>query len=958
MTTTTRNPWIAATLSTLALLAGCNGVGASGQNEAPTDLSDATAGQALTAVCPGNNELAGIDISYPQDDFDLAGAYANGNRFVYIGATFGITIQQTTYAEDLQHAKDLGMIHGAYHFFVPGDDPNLQADNFLKEIGNSVPKGDLPPALDWEWGPDHTSPEISWGEEFDRVQIFLDRVETATGRTPVIYTYSDFLGATPPSSFSKYPLWISNTGETGSDGPNCPPIPAPWTHWLFYQWDTGDGLDRDRYNGTLADLKTFVNGGTTPAPSDPTPVTQTCTNVAASAEPVLKACDESAIRAIAPSSADAFLDRAFSWVGRCWYSQTDTCGVYPAGQSGDPYRADCSGFVSYIWQVKPSGLGCPNTEGFAGGDLGQGRDLGGEDWPQFSEQIKWDELTPGDALVDLPDHAMLFAGWMNPEHNDFCVVEEYTTGTTATIQTHSVNEWFNSNGTYGQLFTPERKAGYVPTTTTCTNLAGPLDQVENNSSLSALRWSDGHIEMFGRTNSDKALHVWTNQETDTWHSSEDFSGKAECGLASAMSYAGEEHAEVFDPDSAGDVQSTYYLDGWHDFSNFDGHGMTQLTTLRWSDTKARGWTDGRTEVFAHASDDRIYHKYYDPETKSWSGWDNLGGQFITGVSAILNQSGDGMLFATDHDGQAWYNESSKATGEGWKGWKPMGGHLSSRPVVVREGGGTLRVFARGQDGTLYGAHSTEAGFSPFQVIHSNFQVVGEPSATIDNGVVTVFVRGLSGYLSFVTMDAKTHVFSQYTRRGETKFGADPFGWQRPDGRVELFSITDAGHLLSSYHSKTGWTAWKELATGLDSCPPVAVGCPNGDGNYCGGHGVGGSAGSLYTCTNGMLTLDERCSASCQENGSGGEDVCAQPTGCTSNSDCVASMGQYAVCVMPTDFCADPGTQANYCSTDIQAMQDQPCSSNAQCDPAGTGTMACGACVGSCGATSCCEYTGN
>ncbi len=488
-------------------------------------------------------------------------------------------------------------------------------------------------------------------------------------------------------------------------------------------------------------------------------------------------------------------------------------------------------------------------------------------------------------------------------------------------------------------------------------LPASLDQVENNSSLSALTWADGHIELFARTNSSRAIHVWTKQETDNWNSPTEFAGAAECGVASVMSYAGEEHAELFDPDSAGQTQSLYFLDGWHDFSDFDGRGMTQLTTLRWSDTKAGGWTDGRTEVFAHGNDNRIWHKYYDPISKSWNGWDSLGGQFVTGVSAILNHAGDGMLFATDHDGQAWYDESSKATGEGWQGWKPMGGHLSSRPVVVREGGGTLRVFARGQDGTLYGAHSTEAGFSPFQVIHSNFQLVGEPSASIDDGVVTVFVRGLSGYVSFVTMDPKTHVFGKYTRRGETKFGADPFGWQRPDGRVELFSITSHGFLMSSYHSKAGWTAWRQLASGIDSCPAVAVGCPNGDGTYCGGHGVGGTAGNLYTCTDGMLALDERCSASCHDDGNGGQDACAQPTGCTQNSDCVASMGQYAVCVMPTLYCTDPGTQPNYCSTDIQATQDQPCTTNAECDPAGTGTMTCGACVGSCGATNCCEYSG-
>ena len=126
-----RYSWIAATM--FGALAGCGQQGAVVPDQ--PNASPLTSGQALTA-CPGGALVSGIDISYPQDDFDLARAKAGGDRFVYIGATFGITVQQTTYAEDKKHAEGLGMIHGPYHFFVPGDDPNAQADNFLKVIGN------------------------------------------------------------------------------------------------------------------------------------------------------------------------------------------------------------------------------------------------------------------------------------------------------------------------------------------------------------------------------------------------------------------------------------------------------------------------------------------------------------------------------------------------------------------------------------------------------------------------------------------------------------------------------------------------------------------------------------------------------------------------------------------------------------------------------------------------------
>jgi lysozyme len=937
MKKTIRYNLLAATISTFGCLGACAQQGPL-TDQTPTDLSQLTSAQALTA-CPGNSLVAGIDISYPQVDFDLARAKANGDRFVYIGATYGITIQQPTYAPDKKKAEDLGMIHGPYHFFVPTDDPDLQADNFLKVIGNSDPKGDLPPALDWE---DNSG--TSWGEAFTRAQIFLDRVEKATGRTPVIYTYSDFFSEAPPKSFAKYPLWISNTGD--GDGPTCPPIPAPWDHWLFYQFNTSGGLDKDRFNGTLADLKNFANDATTSpsAPTSPTPVTQTCDNVAAGEEPVLTACNADAINAVAPASAKTFLARAYNWIDRgVQYCECVT------GEGGD-YRTDCSGFVSYVWGLPAPGN---TTYSFAGGPWNN----------DDSVRISWSQLTPGDAINFPGDpaagtgHVMLWGGWLNKEHTEICTMEEYYPGHPASFMTHSVYEDWPAE--IQTNFLPIRKAGYVPSTTTCTTLAGPLDQVENNSSLSAITWSDGHIELFSRTSSDRAAHVWTDGDSDNWHGSEDFSGQAECGLASVMSYAGEQHAELFDPDSAGQTQSLYFLDGWHDFTGFDGRGMTQLTTLRWSDKKSGGWDDGRTEVFALADDHRIYHKYFDPASNSWKGWDSLGGQLATGVSAILDQSGDGVLFSTDRDGQAWYNRSKASTGEGWTGWKAMGGHLSSRPVVVREGGGTLEIFARGMDGELYGAHSTEAGFSPFEAINGQYQIAGEPAAAIDDGKVEVFVRGTKGKIGLTTMNPTTHKFSTpFAERAPGTFSSEPFAWQRPDGRVELFAVTTEGHLTATYHSATGWTAWKRLATGIDACPAPAVGCPNGNGTYCGGHGVGGTPGSLYTCNEGMLTLDERCSASCQETGNGGADVCAQQTGCEKNSDCVAAYGQYAVCVTPSLFCADPETnQPNYCTTQIQATEDQPCTQTSDCDPAGTGDMTCGTCIGSCGAAKCCENTG-
>jgi hypothetical protein len=51
-------------------------------------------------------------------------------------------------------------------------------------------------------------------------------------------------------------------------------------------------------------------------------------------------------------------------------------------------------------------------------------------------------------------------------------------------------------------------------------------------------------------------------------------------------------------------------------------------------------------------------------------------------------------------------------------------------------------------------------------------------------------------------------------------------------------------------------------------------CVYGNGLYCGGNGVTGDADTLYTCTNGVLTVDQVCGVSCTHNPKYVNDACA------------------------------------------------------------------------------------
>ncbi len=919
----------ALTLGSLAALSACGPM--SPNSAAP--LTEAE--QAALRICEGGSTVYGIDISNNNGaGFDLKASKASGVRFVYLKASQGDYFTDDTYDGFRKKADELGLIHGAYHFFDPRSDPNQAADLFLRIIG-SAPKGDLPPALDWE-----VTNGVDWGTAFARAKTFLDRVEKATGRTPMIYTYPDFFSSRAPQEFARYPLWISNPGWS------CPQMPdGPWDHFTIFQFNT-NGLDHDHFIGDLQALQGFAgegaasSGGT--GPSEPPDFTQVCHKAGVGNEGILSGCDEASIRAIAPESAKAFLDRAFTWVGRVWYSQSSYT---------DGYRQDCSGFVSYAWQLGRS----DTTYSLAGGPWNDGD----------SVRIDWGQLTPGDAINFPGDwqagtgHVELWGGWLNREHTEYCAIEEFEPGYTAAVRPHSIYEYWAETGAYAdvaKIFLPIRRHGYAPTTTACETLARPLDQVENNGGLTATTWSDGHVEVFARTSSGRAVHAWTEGATDRWHAPEDLGGRAECGLASVMSFAGGEQAELFDSSAGGgETQSTFFDRSWRNLSSFGGRDIVQLSTLRWNDEASGGWNDGRTELFGlGAGDHHVYHRYYDPYSQRWSSWASLGGDLATGVSPILSSAGDAEIFALDRDGRAYWNESRRSTGGGFRGWRLPGGTLSSRPVAVRDPGGVLRLFARGQDGKLYGSHATRSGFSPFEVIDSSFDLAGEPSAAVDDGRVEVFARGAGGQISQAAMDPRTHDFGRFERLSGDAFASDPLAWQRPDGRVELFAVTTSGHLAAAYHSKTGWKAFERIATGVDACvtPQLGAECPNGNGRYCGGHGIGGKSGTLYACEGGKVTVAQACAAGCAATGSGGQDECQPAASCTRNADCASD----EVCEQPSLVCGGESGPSQ-CTTDAALLVGQSCSSSADCNPAAGGTMVCGACPSGCGTGSCCLFGG-
>lgn len=196
----------------------------------------------------------GIDVSHFNGTVDWSRVAAGGIAFAYAKATEGMHTRDARFEANYDGIKASNLLRGAYHFFHADLDAAAQANNFLSVVSALAP-GDLPPMLDVEAAPDGLSAaSIAAG-----VRIWLDAVQQALGRTPVLYTSASFWNArlTGSREFSVFPLWVAH--YTTRPSPNLPAGFSDFTFWQFDEHQTVDGIsgsvDMDRFNGSLEDLK-------------------------------------------------------------------------------------------------------------------------------------------------------------------------------------------------------------------------------------------------------------------------------------------------------------------------------------------------------------------------------------------------------------------------------------------------------------------------------------------------------------------------------------------------------------------------------------------------------------------------------------------------------------------------------------------------------------------------------
>jgi MYXO-CTERM domain-containing protein len=211
----------------------------------------------------------GIDVYSGNGPVDWTEAKKDGGiSWAILKATQGTYDDDTAFAANWAAAKDAGVARGAYHFFDPTLDGGAQAQYFLKKMG-PLDAEDLSPVIDIECPTDPVTPnclytgasgEASGADIRARMLDWMNEVEVATGRKPIVYSGAYyFTGASiDTTGLDAYPLWVA---AYPGPGVTCVSLPAPWEQAVAWQYSgsgsmagvTGE-VDLDRMISSIDEL--------------------------------------------------------------------------------------------------------------------------------------------------------------------------------------------------------------------------------------------------------------------------------------------------------------------------------------------------------------------------------------------------------------------------------------------------------------------------------------------------------------------------------------------------------------------------------------------------------------------------------------------------------------------------------------------------------------------------------
>jgi lysozyme len=167
---------------------------------------------------PLRYNIHGIDVSHHNESIDWHKVKNSIDdkvdiQFCFIKATEGTDLKDQDFTKNWQQSKMTGLIRGAYHFYVPWANPNLQAKNFIESV--NLQDGDFAPVIDFET---QGKGRKVRQELLGNVKVFIEILEKHYGVKPIIYTNGHIYRQFIKGNLDDYPLWISNYDSEKLEG--------------------------------------------------------------------------------------------------------------------------------------------------------------------------------------------------------------------------------------------------------------------------------------------------------------------------------------------------------------------------------------------------------------------------------------------------------------------------------------------------------------------------------------------------------------------------------------------------------------------------------------------------------------------------------------------------------------------------------------------------------------------
>lgn len=205
------------------------------------------------------SEPTGVDVHGAKGAVNWQQVRAADHRFAIVKTSEGATFKDARFQQHRVDARAAGLLVGCYHFARPSrNSADAEAANFLAAYRS----GSERPVLDFE---DNYAP--SGARYGPWVRDWMTRVEAATGKIPLLYSYTSYWRAHGSTDqwFARFPLWLADY-----DGGYT--VPTPWSALSIHQFTSSGSVpgisgrvDVNRFHGSDSELLSFF-GGVAPAP--------------------------------------------------------------------------------------------------------------------------------------------------------------------------------------------------------------------------------------------------------------------------------------------------------------------------------------------------------------------------------------------------------------------------------------------------------------------------------------------------------------------------------------------------------------------------------------------------------------------------------------------------------------------------------------------------------------------